>query len=371
MHRPPHSRRRFLAIFLVLAAVMLSARDVAADETITIGSILILSGEGASWGNASKNGIDMAIQEINANGGVLGKKLAANHQDDQGDVKKTLSAFRHLVDAQGVRFVIGPNWARNGIPLISMADQKKVVMISPSLGLAKFNESSDYLFNTWPHDFITSRELAKYVYGKGHRNVAVIGAEEPWVKEQTNSFVKQFKALGGTVGFLVEPNPDSSEFRTEALKIAKNKNLDALVSTTNGVIIGSLVAKVLMEMNSALPTYSVTVDQAAIDAAGGGFEGMRFVTFLTPQDKFKEKYESEFNTTIDIGADSAYDAVKMLADAMHKASSSDPELVARQLNSITSYSGVSGELAGDGKGGFTKDFVIMEVKSGKPVRTTP
>jgi branched-chain amino acid transport system substrate-binding protein len=238
-------------------------------------------------------------------------------------------------------------------------------MISPSLGMAKFNESSPFLFNTWPHDFITSEKLADYVFSKGHTSVALIGAEEPWVKEQTTSFQKRFESLGGKIAFLAEPLPGTTDLRTEALKLSKTPNVQAMVSTTDGVIVGSLVAKALKEISFKIPMYSVTLDEAAIAAAQGGFEGMEFVTFLTPSPDFRSKYEKTFNTTTDIGADSAYDGVMMLADAMSAAKSTDPVLVAQELAKIQEYQGASGLLRSDGKRGFSKDYALKKVVAGK------
>ena len=351
-------------VSLLLISIMCGglASPLGADDgSLKIGSISILTGEGASWGTAARHGALMAVDALNAAGGVLGKKVTLVSQDDQGDPKKTLAAFRELTDVAGVKFIIGPTWSRSGLPLIDIATRKQVILISPSLGMAKFNESSEFLFNTWPHDYITSEKLAEYVYGKGHRNVALVGAEEPWVKEQTATFQHRFKELGGRVGFLTEPLPGTADLRTEALKISKTPGLDALVSTTDGVLIGSLVAKALKELSFRLPMYSVTLDEAAIEAAQGGFAGMEYVTFLTPQESFRKAYEQRFAATIDIGADSAYDAVMMLAQAIAKANSTDSLLVAKALAGIDRYQGVSGQLISDGKRGFSKDFLIKRV----------
>jgi branched-chain amino acid transport system substrate-binding protein len=293
------------------------------------------------------------------------------HQDDQADPKKAISAFRNLIDAEGVRLIIGPNWSSLGLPLIDLASRQKVLMISPSLGMAKFNESSEFLFNTWPHDYILSQKLAEYVIGKGHHRIALVGAENVWVKEQTSAFKARFEQLGGSIAYLTEPLPDSNDLRTEALRIKNTPKLDALVSTTDGVIVGSLVAKALNEINVHLPMYSITLDQAAIDAAQGSFEGLEFLTFLTPQNSFKKRYEERFKTQIDIGADSAYDAVMLLAQAIRESSSIDPKILAQHMAKVKEYSGASGQLVSDGKRGFSKDYAVKRVTGGKPEDLKP
>lgn len=340
---------------------------IAESKPFRIGSILILTGEGASWGTAARNGMDLAIEDLNANGGILGRKVEAVHQDDQGDPKNSISAFRHLTDVEGIRFIIGPTWSHSGLALIDRAHQKKVVIISPSLGKAKFNESSNFLFNTYPHDFLLAEGLAEHVYAQGHRKVAVIGAQDVWVEEQTTHFKQRFESLGGNVALVLEPLPGTVDLRTEALKISKAPNIDALVSTTNGVIIGSLVTKALKDLKFKIPTYSVTLDQAAIDASQGGLDGAEFVSSLTPTKEFAERYEKAFKTSIDIGGDSAYDAVMLLAAGIKQANSFDTEAVATALLKIKSFDGVSGKLTADGKGGFEKPFVLKTIVKGKAV----
>lgn len=338
-----------------------------AGEPVRIGSILILSGEGASWGTASKNGIDLAVEQVNATGGIHGRPLMVSHQDDKGDPKAGIDAFRQLTDAQGISIIIGTTWTRTGLPLIDLAQRKKVLMISPSLGVKEFNEGSEYLFNTWPHDYILSEKLADFVFRAGHRKVALIGAQDPWVKDQTSAFRKQFESLGGSVTVLVEPVPADKDINSEALKIKNTKGLDALISTTDGVQVGALVAKRLRALGVTLPLYSITIDNDVIKAAGKAYEGMKFLTFLTPTHNFETMYRKKFGKDLDIGADSAYDAVMMLVEAMRKINSTDATALKQYLATIKTYSGVSGELVSDGKRGFTKAFVIKEIRDGKPV----
>lgn len=359
---------RFLITLILLCVLCPLSSEARADtDTIQLGAILILSGDGAAWGTAAQHGIDLAIEDINAKGGVLGKKLAVEYQDDQGDPKRTVTAFQTLTELKHTSLIIGPSWSRTGLAVANLAAEKKALLISPSIGMAKFNEANEYLFITWPHDVISSAKLADYVYGKGHRHVAMIGVEEPWVKEQTQAFRGRFLEIGGTVELLLETLQGVTDVRTEALKIAKQKGIDALVSTTDGERAGSLVAGALKKMNVSMPMYSVTMDQQAIDAAQGGFEGMEFVSFLTPTPEFAKRYQERFGLPVDTGGDSAYDAVMMLADAIRSSGSTDATVVAKELAKVQRYHGVSGELVSDGKRAFTKDFVVLKIHNGKPV----
>jgi len=358
-------------IVLILVILMLSACTMTGSVTkegpIEIGSILILTGAGASWGNSARHGIDMALEDINANGGINGRSIVVNHQDDGSDASKAVSAFRKLTDFDGIDIIIGTTWSHTGLPLVDLAKDGEVLMISPSLGVKEFNEASEFLFNTWPHDFILSAELADYVYDKGHTKVALIGAQNVWVKDQTNAFMTRFKEIGGSVEVLMEPNPDDTNLRSEALKIKENTEITAIVSTTDGVPVGARLARRAREIGVELPFFSITIDQDTINSAEGAYEGMYFLTFLTPTEEFETRYIARNGENPEIGGPSAYDAVMMLAQAMRETDSTDTKVLADYLNSIETYNGVSGTLVSDGKGGFEKPLVTKKVVNGKAI----
>ena len=353
-------------IIIVASAIILTPQITSNEKTIKIGSILILTGEGASWGIAEKNGIDMAIERINSEDGINGKIIEVIHENDKSDPKESISAFRKLVDQDSVKFIIGTTWSHTGLPLVNMSDKNKIIMISPSLGMKEFNEGSDYLFNTWPHDYILSERLAEIVYNKGHRNVAVIGAQQVWVKDQTNAFTKKFKSLGGTIGLIFEPNTADRNLNTEALRIKENKNVDALVFLTDGVQVGTIMAQKIKEIGIDLPSYSVTLSQDDITSSKSAYDSTIFLTSLTPSSEFENEYKEKYGMDIEIGADSAYDAVMMLAQAMKETNSTDTTTIANYMNSIKEYHGVSGSLISDGKGGFTKEYVAKLIVNGIP-----
>lgn len=364
-----------VGILVVLVVILFGSNATLSKNTntdsnneIKLGSILILSGEGASWGEASKNGIDLAVKEINQQGGIDGKKLTVVHEDNVSDPSKAISAFNKLTDGNGIKYIIGPNWSNSGIPLVKLADKKKTVVISPSLGVKEFNEGSPYIFNTWPHDDLLSRNLADYVYNKGYRNVAVFGAQQVWNKQQTQAFSSRFLELGGKIALTYEATLETKDVRSEILKVKANKSIDAVIFTNSGYSLFNITAEQLRDFEVNLPLFSITVDQKIISDCKGACDGMTFLTFLTPTATFEEKYKAAYNgREVEIGADSAYDAVMMLAQAMKATHSTDTEKVSAYLSNIKTYDGASGNLTSDSKRGFTKPYVIKKVVDGKQV----
>lgn len=352
-------------IWLVVVAIVIvgaiSFMTRGPQDAIRIGSISILTGNAADGGIAAKNGIDMAIESVNLNGGINGRRLVAFHEDSQADVKTTISAFQKLTTVDNINIIIGPTWSNTGLALVELAKERGILLISPGVGAAEFNEASKFIFNTRPHDFILSGKLAEYVYEKGHRKVAIIGAQQIWVKEQTNTFKKKFEELGGEVVVLLEPNPENTDVSTDALKIKENEdNIDAIISTTDGVFVGVRIAKKVRELGVELPIYSVIVTADIVEAADGAYEGMEIIMAFSPTLKFQANYIEKYGIEADISSDSAYDAVMLIVKAMRATKSTDPDILQEYLNKVEEYTGVSGVLISDGKGGFAKDDLVAK-----------
>ena len=105
-------KMKLIVVLLLVGLLVLGCTGnyVKEPETIKLGSILILTGQGAAWGEAARNGIEMAVEDVNNDGGVLGKQIEFVHQDDQSEAKKSVSAFYQLVDAMNIDIIIGTTW---------------------------------------------------------------------------------------------------------------------------------------------------------------------------------------------------------------------------------------------------------------------
>jgi branched-chain amino acid transport system substrate-binding protein len=335
------------------------------QETITIGSILILSGGGSAWGEAAQNGIDFAVADINANGGVLGKELVIQYEDDQGSAANTVTAFQQLTQVQGIDFIIGPSWSKQGLAIKDLIDNE--VVISPSLGSREFNENNEYAFNARQHDYILSRNLAKKVYEEGHKTVAILSVNDPYNKEQADEFISSFEKLGGNVAYVFDPMMTQTDVRSDLLKVKDRNDIDALVATTGGTVLTTAFAVQVKELGLTQPVYSLTIDQTVISNSRGGADGWVYLSAFTPTEEFANRYEKTHGSKVHIGSDSAYDAVIMLAQAMKETGTTNPEVIKDYLNTLETFSGVSGDLTADGEGGFTKNFIVNKVVNGTPV----
>ena len=344
-----------------VAAYLLLWKNASSKEPIRIGAILMLTEEGANNGLQSQRGADLAVEDINNDGGINGRKLEMVYEDNKGDnPRAAVSAFFTLFRNR-IRIILGPNWSPSGLALAPLARQKQVLMISPTLGVAGFNEESDYLFNLWPHDFFLSRELGKLVYNEGHRKIAVLGSQQAWEQEQAYAVKKSFENAGGEVVFFQLPSATAKEFPNEVQEI-KEIGPDAVVLTLSMDPV-DLAAKQLRKAGVSVPLYTVLLDQRAILNAEGALEEAVAMTSFTPSQEFIDRFARKYNEKPDYGSDTSYDTVMLLAQAMRETSSTDPSVLKDHLNALKKYEGVSGTMIFDGKGGVTKPFVTVVVKN--------
>jgi len=287
------------------------------------------------------------------------------YEDNQGDNPAQAVTALHKLLSQDINIILGPNWSPSGLAVAPIACQNQVLMISPSLGIADFNEQCEYLFNTWPHDASLSTQLGEHIFNQGVRNLAILSSHQVWEETQAQAVKQAFEAAGGIVTAFELTQGDETDFRTSLLKIKETKPEAIVVQFTYE----HLIAKQMKELGMNLPIFAPLIDQERISGAQGALEGAVSFTSFTPTQEFSEKYANAFSKQPDIGATGAYDAVMLLAKTMQVTQSTDPTILKNYLNELKEWNGASGRLVFDGKGGVTHEPEQMIVKSGTLIAT--
>ena len=354
-----------IVIMVVAALAVFYALRMQKEGPIKLGAILMLSKTASDWGSNSQKGADLAIEEINSKDGINNRKLEIVYKDNQGDdARVAVSAFFKLLK-EDIKIILGPNWTPSGLALAPLACDKKVLMISPSLGVAGFNEKCDYLFNLWPHDSLLSEELGRLVYHEGHRKIAILGSQQAWEQLQAFIIKETFENLGGEVVSFHLPSKEEEEFSNEVQNI-KEIDPEAVVLTL-GTASSGLAAKNLYKAGIRVPFYAVLITDQSIQDAEGGLEGAVVITSFTPNQEFAELFISKYGEQPGIGSDTSYDAIKLIAEAIEETGSTDPTALKDYINALDKCEGLSGTLIFDGKGGVTKPFKFTVVKDNKIV----
>jgi branched-chain amino acid transport system substrate-binding protein len=329
-----------------------------AANPIRIGAILELTGNFASQGENSQRGMELAIKEINQNGGILGRPLQAVYQDNKGDKPQEAIGGLNALVAQNVRLVIGPNLTPSATALAPLVESRNVLLMSPSVGSEKFAGASKNIFDLWPPDIHTSQGLAEFVYQKGYRRIAIFASQQEWEKAQ-GEFVKQkFEALGGTVANIQFPLASNTDLKTEASKIQAS-NPEVILFTNYGET--GTAAKRLRDLGVTAPFFSVLIYEPEIAKAQGALENTVFITSDVTTPEFMAKFKAAYNTMPSFPAANAYDSVYVLAEAMRRSGSTEVQSVVNELASFGEWKGASGIFRFDADGNAVKVPIYNQV----------
>lgn len=353
-----------VVIIIIVAAVSMNKKAAQVTDTgdIKIGAILNLTGTFADQGENSRNGIILATEEINKAGGVMGRQITINFQDNQGDNPQGALTALNSLTAQSIRLIIGPNLTPSGNVVSPVLEKADAVMIAPSVGSEKFAEQSPRAFNVFPPNKFDSIALADYIYKKGIKKIAIFGSQQEWESDQANFVKKEFEKIGGTVTSMQLPTVDNKDLKTEASKI-KSSNPDAIVFTNYGET--AVAARRLKSIGVNVPFFSVLLYDPQVADAQGALEGTIFVTTDTTNNAFNAKYKARFNKDQGITTMQAYDALNLMALAIKNAGSTDTKAVTKALSDIKIYDGASGNLSFDPDGNAHKPERFYQVKNNK------
>jgi branched-chain amino acid transport system substrate-binding protein len=362
------------------AAPAAAAAPAAGDNVIKIGHVAPTSGAIAHLGKDNENGARMAIEELNAanltiNGAPA--KFELLPEDDAGDPKQGVAAAQKLVDAK-VAGIIGHLNSGTTIPASQLYNDAGIPQISPSATNPKYTRQGfQGAFRMVADDVHLGGTLGKYAVEtlKG-KNVAVIDDRTAYGQGVADEFEKGVIAAGGTIVGREFTNDKASDFNA-ILTTLKAKKPDVVFFGGMDAVAGPMLKQMKSLgikakfmggdgiCSSMLPTLAgdSMADDQVYCAEAGGVEGEEKVGM----EKFRADFQTKYGAEVQVYAPYVYDAVKVMANAMVAANSSDPVKYLPELKN-TNYKGVTGTVTFDDKGDIKNGaLTLMTYKGG--VRT--
>jgi branched-chain amino acid transport system substrate-binding protein len=367
---------------LALAALGTSALQAptpaaAQDCTITIGSVVSLTGPAGRFGQAAAKSIELAFNDLNAAGGAAGCKLSPDVRDAQSQGTVAVDAARQLVDLQKVPAIIGGIISSVSIPIVtSVTGPAGVVQVSPASSsptltvLAKEGKTGGVFFRTITSDALQGTAAAKYALDQGLKKIAIVHVNNDFGVNMVAEFRKSYERLGGQITSTTPYNPNQASYQpevTEALG-GEPEALYLVAYPGDGTTVARTwiaqggPARFLLNdgMNSA--DFIKDVGAKYLDDAFGTSSG----TTATPStDYFCQAYNA-FATDFDCqapAADRAYDAAAIVGLAVAIAGAPDK---AKLKDAIRKVVDPNGETIHAGPDGFKKALALIE--EGKPIR---
>jgi branched-chain amino acid transport system substrate-binding protein len=361
-----------LCMVLVCAASLAFAGGAKDSDTVSIGAVFPLSGGVAFYGNESRDGALLAIEQINAAGGLLGKKLALISEDDEGDSAKSINAFTKLTTRDKVSFVIGSSTSGPTQALTSLAQQQKVVLISPSATNENVTRAGDFIFRACFIDPFQGVVGADFAYATlGSRRAAILyDAGADYNTGLADSFRKQFKANGGQIVADEAYQSGDVDFNAQVTRIkAGNPDVVYLPNYYNDV---TLQAKQLRDQGVRCALVGGDGWDSLIDNAGdevlNGFWSSGFASDTTDPKgaAFVKAFEGKYKRLASQFAALGYDAMMLVIDGIKAAGTFDSSKVKDAMAKLNGPY-VTGNIRFDANRDPIKGAAILEIvkKDGK------
>jgi branched-chain amino acid transport system substrate-binding protein len=364
-------------ILLVIVVIALGFVFTRKTESgvIQIGALLPLTGGLASYGEPAQKTVDMAIEEINANGGINGKKLEVVYGNHKCDPKEMVSAYESLVMRKiNIFNTVACSGAVSAIApgLVS----KDVVLLGTAVSASKLTAVSPNFFRNWASDRAEAKVIADQIIKKGYKNIAVIYEETDYAKGLELDLESYLK--GTDVKIVTESfSSISTDLRTQLTKL-KNVKPDAMFTIAQTGNTGEII---LTQMEQIKFTPKLFVNYNILKAAAllkghtatleGAIAGDYYIKDSVKLDKVLADYKLKYGVDCPQRNICAmeYDAIQMLAQAI-KANGDSVQGVKDYLSKNT-YAGVSGEVGFDSNNDRNNSqYVPFVIKSGVAVKVT-
>ena len=356
-----------------------SSSAKASGDSITIGTVTTNSGTAAAYGEAEVKGFELAVSEINAKGGINGKKVKLESMDDKGDATEASNAYNKLAGDNNVLAVAGPTISATTAAVAPLADQSKLVTIAPA-ATSDSIETGNYLFRTCFKDSYQGEVAARFAAENLKvKKVAVLyGTGDPYSSGVGEAFAKAAEKLGlEVVDKESSSSADDTEYSAQLQKIQAS-GAELLYAPYYYSVAGPYI--IPQARSVGFEGYVMGPD---------GYDGLKltgdksqynktyYTTHYSADDNtntkvqdFIKSYKSKNNAEPNTFAALGYDTIYMIKQAIEKAGKNATRESVRNAIAGMSFEGVTGNFTMDKSGSPTKSVIVLEMKDGKPVYNT-
>jgi branched-chain amino acid transport system substrate-binding protein len=356
----------------VCLALIAAGSAIIAQDEIVIGEYASLTGGSASFGQSSHKGTALAIDEINAAGGVLGKKLKLITEDDQSQAGQPATIVRKLISQDKAVAILGEVASSKSLEAAPICQQNKIPMISPASTNPKVTEVGDYIFRVCFIDPFQGTVMSKFAQSKGWKNIAVLtDVKQDYSVGLAEFFIKDFKESGGQIVKEQKYSTGDKDFKPQLTSIKAAKPDAMFVPGYYAEV--SLIAKQarLLGIKAPLLGGDGWVGDSLLKVAGNALDGSFFSCHFSSDDKspvvqgFVEKFKAKYNgETPDDMAALGYDSAMILADAIKRAGSTEPEKLREAIAATKDHQGITGKITLDEHRNANKPAVILTIGNG-------
>ena len=365
-HRPT------LLLALFASILSLSSCSKKQEPGIPVGQFASLTGAQATFGQSTDNGVRLALEEINAAGGVLGQPLRLITKDNQSKPGETSTAVRELITRDKVVALLGEVASGRSLEAAPIAQRSGIPMISPASTNEKVTETGDHIFRVCFIDPFQGTVCAKFARKLGATKAGIItDVSKDYSLGLAKSFKAEFTKKGSVITGEQSYSGGDKDFSAQLTAIkADNPQVIFLPAYYTEA---PLIIRQARQLGITVPFIGGDGwDSPELVSVGGpSVEGCYFSNHFSNQSTdpkvvaFVESYRKKYSTDPDAMVALGYDSVYLLADAMKRAGTTDPAKVTPAIAATKDFQGLTGRIMLDDHRNPTKPAVMLQVKNGK------
>lgn len=372
--------KKILAASSMACLTLFSTTALFAADTIKIGALFSVTGPASFLGAPERNTAQMVVDEVNAAGGIKGRKLELIAYDTAGDATKAVQLATKLIKNDKVVAIVGPSTSGESMAVIPVAEKEHIPLVSTAASIKITEPVKKWVFKTAQNDALAVAKIYEYLQKTKQTGIAILTVSDGFGA----SGREQLKAQADKYGIKIISDdtygPKDTDMTPQLTKIRGSKVQAVICWGTNPG--PAIIAKNAHQLGLKLPFFMShgVSSKKFIELAGTAAEGLKLpsgralvadlLPAADPQKKnlnaFLKDYQKHFKAEADTFGGHAWDAVMLVKTAIEKGGDS-PAAIRDQLEKIKNFHGISGtfNFSATDHAGLTKDaFVMIEIKNG-------
>jgi len=373
-------KRVFLLLGLIATVALFACERRGRNGTSDTGTILVgyygdLTGRTSNFGQSTKNGVEMAVAEINKTGGINGRVIRILSEDDEGRPEKAATVVTKLIDQDRVIALIGENTSGNTLAAAPKAQASHVPMVSPAATTPAVTQVGDYIFRVCFIDPFQGAVMAKFAANtlKAKTAAIMLDFNSPYSRGLTEFFERSFAQLGGKVVGKQSYTQGDRDYKGQLTAI-RALNPDVIYVPGYYGEVG-VIAKQAQQLGMKAPLLggdgwdATQLWELGGDALNGDFISNHYsVDDPSPLiQNFVKDYKARYGNVPDALAALGYDATKLLADALKRAGTTTGSRLRDAIAETKNFAGVTGSITIDSERNAVKPAVVLKLEDRKYV----
>jgi branched-chain amino acid transport system substrate-binding protein len=359
--------RKYLWVIVIIILVILMIISISKPKdtsAIKIGFIAPLSGEAASYGELTKNSVQLAVDEINKSGGIDGRQIEMIYEDGKCSGKDATTVTQKLVNIDKVKYIVGGLCSSEAFSQIPIITPAKVFTISFAASAAKLSGASEYFIRNNPSDSLAGSILADHI-SKSYKSVAVISEQTDYAQGLRDVFTSEIQKNNSVIITSENYSSNIIDFRSQLLKIKEQNPEILFINSQTGKNL-QLIAEQARQLGikAQLAGGQVCADPI-VYTAGSATEGMicvNLASLITEEGKdFIAKYTSAYGSApaFALYTAAAYDDIYLIKQAISSVGD-DSTKVTQYLRSLPNYTGALGTYHFDSNGDIVGAGLVLQ-----------